>query len=279
MKYPIGSVGHLYSRLKEVKSTDNIDVLFLGSSHAIRGFNTRDIEKGGYKCFNLGCKAGTPLQTLTLLKRYLYQLNPKTVVFEVFPATFEIDGIESSLHLLANDAVDQYAIEMALKYSNPKVYNTLTYGMISDFFKINSSFIEDSIKGNDTYFRGGYVERKGCYWTPRAFGKHKIKLNQNQIVAFEEIIKMLKSKNIKVILVFAPVSPSYYSRYSNVGQFDSIMESYTEYYNFNKIINLNDSIHFYDEHHMNKEGVDLFSPKIIEMLNKEKARTHNILHK
>ncbi|MFQ3676285.1 MAG: hypothetical protein SNJ64_07080 [Endomicrobiia bacterium] len=52
--YKIGAYGHLFSRLKEVKSTNTIDILFLGSSHTYRGFDSRIFKRYGYETFNLG---------------------------------------------------------------------------------------------------------------------------------------------------------------------------------------------------------------------------------
>lgn len=265
LEYPIGSEGHLYSRLKEAKTVNNVDILFLGSSHAIRGFNTRELYEVGYNCFNLGSKAATPLQVLTLLNRYLDQLNPKIVVYEVFPPTFELDGVEASLHLLANDVIDKHSFELAFKQNHLKTYNTLFYGTIKELLNQNNNFKEDSIKGKDQYFKGGYVERED-FWSPKPFKTHQIEINQDQLDRFEAIIKILKSRNIKVVLVFAPISSSMYSSYSNISQFDSLMSSYSNYYNLNEMMNLNDSLHFYDSHHLNKVGVDEFTPKLIEML-------------
>jgi hypothetical protein len=279
MSYPIGSKGNLYTRLNEVKSVKNTDVLFVGSSHAIRSFNTFDIKTMGINCFNLGTKSGTPIQVLTLLKRYLNQLNPEILVFEVYPDTFETDGVEAALHLLANDKIDKYSFEMTFKSKNIKLYNTLVYGIISDILKLNDSHKEDKVRGNDTYFSGGYVERTNSYWTPRKIKSKHIEFKEKQLLAFIEIIELLKSKKIKPLLVFAPVSPSLYESYINIDYFDSVMNSYASYYNFNKTLKLNDSLHFYDNNHMNQRGVDEFTPKIIEILLKEKTRTHNNVYK
>jgi len=78
-----------------------VDILFLGSSHSYRGFNPQYFS--GYKTFNLGSSAQTPIQTNLLLKRYLHQLNPKTIVYEVYPISLSIDGVESSSDIIAND--------------------------------------------------------------------------------------------------------------------------------------------------------------------------------
>ena len=46
--------------------------------------------------------------------------------------------------------------------------------------------------------------------------------------------------------------------------------SSAEYYNFNNIMEVDDSLHFYDAHHLNQDGVELFNEKLIELvLNKQ----------
>jgi hypothetical protein len=39
----------MYSRLSEIKNYKDIDILFLGSSHTYRGFDTRIFLDSGYK--------------------------------------------------------------------------------------------------------------------------------------------------------------------------------------------------------------------------------------
>ena len=90
---------------------------------------------------------------------------------------------------------------------------------------------------------------------------------QNQFNAFEDILAQAKDLNIKVILVQTPIAPSYYNSFLNKSPFNKRMHNYGEYYDFNKTINLNDSIHFYDLNHMNQNGVDLFNPIFIKETN------------
>jgi hypothetical protein len=85
MNYRIGSKGHMYSRIQELRETKNIDILFLGSSHSYRGFDTRIFSGNGYKSFNLGSSSQTHIQSNILLKRYIDQLIPKLVIYEVNP--------------------------------------------------------------------------------------------------------------------------------------------------------------------------------------------------
>ncbi|MFN9798593.1 MAG: hypothetical protein ACK54P_01135, partial [Bacteroidota bacterium] len=39
--------GHSFSRFREADTTKNVDLLFLGSSHAYRGFDTRIFDSAG----------------------------------------------------------------------------------------------------------------------------------------------------------------------------------------------------------------------------------------
>lgn len=263
INYRIGSNGHMYSRAKELKDTKDVDVLILGSSHAYRGFDTRLFKDAGIKVFNLGSSAQTPVQTQVLLKRHLDDLNPKLVIYEVYPGTFVSDGIESSLDLIANTKNDKYAFEMAKKLKSIKTFNTLIYGYYCDVFGRNDSFKETRKKGVDLYVPGGYVERDMAYFKTNKYGERKWNVNDMQLNTFAENIKMLKEKNIRVVLVNAPVTSAYYKSYSNNREIDSIMKSRGEYYDFNKMVTLNDSLHFYDSNHLNKDGVKIFNEKLL----------------
>lgn len=279
VNYRIGSYGHNYSRLSEVKNYRDIDILFLGSSHAYRGFDTRIFLNNGYKTFNLGSSAQTPVQTKVLLKRYLESLNPKLVIYEVYPATFTIDGVESSLDIIANDNIDLHSLNMALQINNIKTYNALIYGFICELLGLNESFSEPIIKGNDKYISGGYVKKKLSFYQPTEFKKNEISMKDYQLESFSEIVQMLKNRNIELVLVYAPIPSVNYKSYSNNNYYDSIMKRYSSYYNFNGLVSLDDSLHFYDSHHLNQNGVGIFNKKLIELLNENKARTNNSRHK
>jgi len=274
ISYKIGAYGHLHSRIKEVKnSVKNVDVLFVGSSHAYRGFDTRNFKN--IKSFNLGSSAQTPVNTQVLLKRYLDRINPKVVIYEVYPGTFVGDGVESSLDIISNDKNDIYSFDMALELNNIKTYSTLIYGAFCDCFGLNTSFKESKIINEDTYISGGYVERKlKFYKSDRIISMNKWSFNKKQLSTFKEIIDMMKERGIKLILVFAPVTDKLYNSYINNSYVDSLMESYQlDYYNFNELITLNDSIDFYDDHQLNQNSVNKFNVKLTEMLFKNNNLT------
>jgi hypothetical protein len=264
--YKIGSWGHMFTRLKELKTVDQPDILFLGSSHAYRGFDTRIFEAEGYRAFNLGSSAQTPLQTLTLIKRYFHTIQPRLIVYEVYPFTFSADGVESSLDIIANDKNDIFSYEMALRINHIKTWNSLLYGSMRDLLHLDESFEEPIQKGEDTYVKGGYVETALHYYEPEDMETSEIRIDQAQLDYFAEVVREIKKREIPLILVYAPIPKVNYSRYTNNSYFDSLMTTYAEYYNFNEIMTVDDSLHFYDSHHLNQIGVERFNNKFIEVL-------------
>lgn len=272
INYPLGAYGHMHSRILEVKKTANIDLLFLGSSHAYRGFDTRIFSHHGLKTFNLGSSAQTPIQSDLLLNRYLDKLNPKTVVYEVYPETFMADGVESSLDVIANDKNDFQSLKMTAEIRNIITFNTFIYACIRDVLNLNESYIEPIVKGSDTYVSGGFVEKKMRYFKPAPLAKKNIRINKNQLRHFSKIVEKLKRKKINLVLVYAPIPRSSYERYSNNAQFDSIMQTFGNYYNFNKLLSLDETFHFYDSNHLNQNGVATFNKNLIEFLLDEKKK-------
>ncbi len=267
LNYERGSYGHLYTRAKEAKQTHDVDILFIGSSRSYRGFDTRLFEQAGYKTFNLGSSIQTPLQTELLLDRYLDQLNPKIVFYEVYPLIFSSDGVESSLDLIANEEIDWDIINMSLRQNNIKVYNTLIYGLIKDALNDRNSYVEPVAKDDDIYIKGGYVGKDRSR-LPNFKTKDytSIQFNKEQLACFERIADKLKKKNISLIAVQAPTVQNVYASYPSNNIFDSTISTHVHYINFNEFMFLEDSTYFYDAYHLNQKGVELFNKRLMDTL-------------
>ncbi|MDR1937116.1 MAG: hypothetical protein LBQ73_01285 [Tannerellaceae bacterium] len=266
LKYQMQADGHTHSRLAEVKTIENVDVLIIGSSHALRGVDTRVFRRHGVKAFNLGTNSQTPIQTKLLLKRYLDRLQPKLVIYDVYPYFFTTDGVESALNIIGCDTNDAHSMEMAQTIRNLKVYHTLFYGVFRDKFHLNDSYREPAVAGDDTYIPGGYVERKMAYYRPETQAKKEYDFKEQQFAVFDEIIRMFNERNIGYILVNAPVTRTLYDSYANWQAYEQMINSRGTYYDFNRLLNLNDSLHFYDDDHLNRDGVEIYSEKLIEIV-------------
>lgn len=268
LMHPLGIYGHLHSRMADVKVKGNVDILFLGSSHAYRGFDTRIFAAGGYTSFNLGSSGQTPLQTRLLLKRYLKQLNPKLIVYEVYPETFTSDGVESSLDLLANEKIGWDTFSMVLKVNNIKTYNTFIYALFRQLTRADIDFKEEEIIRKDTYVRGGgFVEREIEYFKHRSHSPETWELNDQQLDAFEEVVNFISERKIEYLLVQAPITTALYNSHLNNKQINEYFSSHGKYLNFNELsLPLSDSLHFYDTDHLNQNGVVIFNNKFIKLL-------------
>lgn len=246
-------------------NTDRLKILFIGSSHASRGYDVRIFNKKGLKSFNLGSSSQTPIQTEYLLKKYLDTLKPEMVIFDVYPIMFTIDGAESGLDIVVNSEIDTDVLSHMIKLNNIKLYNGFVYRFLSDFLKINNY---RSPQEGFKYIEGGFEEYKGVGYKKDLFLKDKELIwNKNQLISFYNIISLLKNKNIPFYLFESPVSKHLYSSYKNHKDFDSIMnETNSDYFNFNKLIKLEDSIHFVDKDHLNHIGVNIYNQYILDSI-------------
>jgi len=265
----IGGYGHTHARLKEIKTTSNIDVLFLGSSHTYRSFDTRIFDKHEIKSFNLGTNAQKAHQTNILLKRYLKKIKPKVVIYEVYPGNLSGDGVESTINIINNDNIDLNIVKLAFKQNNLKIYNALVFSVYYDVIQKKINYKQPKKSYDDVYINGGFVQKNIKYFKNISHKKSEWIIDRQQLKIFEENIKIIKENNIKLILVQAPITKNFYNSHSNNQYYDSIMNSLGNYYNFNKLMSVNDSLHFYDYHHLNQNGVNIFNEKMIKILGNQ----------
>ncbi len=270
LNYKLAGYGHLYTRLQEVKIYGNVDVLVLGSSHAYRGFDTRIFNSNGLKVFNLGSSSQTPLQTKLLLDRYLNLLNPKLVIYEVYPGSFCADGVESAIDLVTNSEYGFDTFLMTVKLHNIKVFNTFLFAFYRQILDLNAGFIEERLKEKDFYIKGGYVEKQTEYLLRKeTFGINEWKVNPNQFELFKSILETFKARDIKFVLIQAPITKELYNSYTNNHEIDLIFNELGQYYNFNHLMELSSDQYFYDSNHLNQNGVILFNKELINILQKD----------
>jgi len=257
-------------RLHDVKGYEDIDILFLGSSRAFSGFDTRMYERIGYSSFNLGTSSQTPIQTEVLLERYLDVLNPELIIYEVSPSMFSSDGVESSTDIIANGKCDLHAIKMGYNTRHLKVFNTLIFRIYTRIFKKDKMPEPGTLNFDRRYIKGGFLESDQTEYIPLklASSPQVENLNNDQINEFKLILDMISSRKIQLILVQVPFAPSKYESHQAINPvFDYQMEQYGAYYNLNETMHLIDTIHFRDDFHLNMRGVRLLNGNIIDMLN------------
>lgn len=273
LPYKFGGKGFLFTRLQELKNTHDIDILFVGSSLSIRGFDPRIFSKNGYSTFNLGSGGQTPVQSEWLVKKYLAHLNPRLVIIEVNPYTLSRDGVEPALDLISNHPFDLGLVRMVYQTINIKVLNAFLFSFWYELSGAKRNTVEKSTKGEDTYISGGFVEQQLIRFHPNQFKESEKQLLgplPAQEKALQNLVEFVRKNNIPLLLVQPPVSKFFLHQHPGAFESDPFYSALGTYYNFNHYDLLNDTIHFSDSRHLNREGVAIFNEYLINnILSKE----------
>jgi hypothetical protein len=265
------STGFMDLRLLEAEATSEVQLLIVGSSHVYRGIDPRRFEERGISTFNFGSSLQSPIQTEYLLKKYLDQMNPDIVLFEVGYKTFSTNGIEGALDIIINSpALGWDILDMALEVNDISVYNTLAYTLFRK--NILGETRQDYLSKHtdlDVYIPGGFVLRRdSVYIGPESFDRTVKPLQALQQKSFERCLMMLKERNIKTILIQTPILQEYYTSIENIDEFNNYFSKLSgthHYYNFNEDM-YKETRYFYDHHHLNSIGVDRFNNDLIEAI-------------
>ncbi|MBS2212130.1 hypothetical protein KEM09_11990 [Carboxylicivirga mesophila] len=268
IKTNLSNYGYTAKRLSEADTISKVDIIFVGSSHTYRGFDTRLFEIAGYKTFNLGTSNQTHIQTQMLLKQYIRKLNPKLVVYEVYPGTLQNDGVESSLDLIAHRKTSFEMFKMVTQVNHLLTYNSFFYKLLMPSEAKKDNDINISNDSTDHYINGGFVERENTNNTIFNNQPYSFTISKKQLKAFKLNLLFLKQQEIPFLLVMAPVTKTKFNNITNRLEIDSLYTGLGDYINYNySILGLNDTIDFYDAHHLNQSGVIKFNQQLLKDLN------------
>ena len=254
--------GFLNSRIKDIRNYRNVDVLFLGSSHCYRTFDTRFYRSQGISCFNLGSSNQTPVQTYVLLKAYLDSINPRFVVFEVHPDIMKNDGIECAVDLLMNTPMTCEATKMAWRTGNMKVINTWLYSLYNQKVCHRlERFHEEPTMDNAEYIPGGYVEINTKEFERKRYSRHNLFIRPEQMEALKQCLNLLKERDIPYMLVEVQDAYQLRSAFKNHEWFENKMKALGPYRY--KLLPLVDTVHFCNSNHLFKPGIELFNQDFV----------------
>lgn len=261
----MGNTGHVLTRVRESRQYHDIDVLFIGSSHSYRTFDTRYYSAHGIRCFNLGSSSQTPVQSLTLLTDHLGSLRPRCVVFEVHPDIIVLDGVESCIDLLCNTPLTPTACCMALQTGNMKVVNTCLYAFYSQrVLHRLDAYTEDSIISQWAYVPGGYVEVNDTLYHYVDSPEAAIVPNRRQMRALRQCLSLLDRRGIPYLLVEVPDTRQLRASYTNLDEFHRQMSALGPF--VCDTLPLVDTVHFYNPNHLNTDGAAIYNQWFLTVL-------------
>lgn len=271
---------------------ENIDVLFIGSSHCYRSLNPKVIDEIWNKnTFNGGTSSQVLDGSYAILNEVAKDNDLETVYLEMFytqmggdyskrtqlTSTYIIyDYLKPSINkysYILSAAPKEYYIESFVmarrnwKRVFEKGYiNSLIGKKLSDEYR-NFQYIDH---GMEAYLGKGYVANyntlEGSYISEGHFAPTRA-LSEDDIKYIEEIKSLCDEKGIRLVLFSAPMSDF---RLCDAGNYDSYINEINqlasdlniEYFDFNlcksDFLCLTEE-DFYDDQHMNNVGADKFS--------------------
>lgn len=257
-------------RFREVKEFKDIDVLFLGSSHALRSFDPRIFKKSGLTSFNLGTAAQSPLNSYYLLKDYYSPLHPKLIILELYFKVFQSPfDLESFYDLIPTVPLSKNILAMALATHSFEAANSFFAEFFIRMHHPLSRRVQE-ISPSLVYVTGGYVEGKNSNTGKIYPDAYPGNLPRRQIDYLKKIIRFAQKNHTQIILVTQPLPKEYLSgvpRYHEIsGQFKKVADSLgVKYYDFNDLISL-ESDDFSDSNHLDQKGVQKFNALLLKIL-------------
>lgn len=280
--------------LHEMYEQDNIDILFLGSSHSYRSIDTSVLDNAwGANTFNAGTSSQQPVASYYLLKEIGRENQLSHVYMEVY-----YDLMWSN-----EDYRSPTAAYIISDYMKPSVnrfqflWNTggrdyLAHGLILGRRNwenlLDFSYIRENLQkkntdayrnyqylsfDNENYAGKGFVYseeqvQSGTFAAKEPFSPiSACAISEENQIYLNKIISYCQEHSIELVFYSAPV-PNF--RLAGCGNYDSYieqMELFLEgknvpYYDFNLCrhdsLPLND-LYYKDNHHLNGEGARLFS--------------------
>jgi hypothetical protein len=253
--------GPVFQKFTAWNASKHYDVLVLGSSHAYRGYDPALFAQVGYTCVNLGSSAQSVANSYHLLRAYAQASKVGLVLLDVYDVTLEVEDLESTSDLVANVGDHATAARLALGLGEPRALNLFALRLWEQHTPpyYRDSTCEDS----------GYCHRADSVSGPVNYNHRPFDPRQEQVDALRACARLCQERGIPLVMVTHPY-PKSASRPRHAACnaiVAPIARSFgVPYLDHAFDHDLHDQHHFYDHNHMNRAGVGLFNPKLIQEL-------------
>lgn len=277
---------------------ENIDILFVGSSHCYRSFVPEITDKilGG-NTFNAGSSSQGLDGSLALIKEAVKNNQLKQVYLEVYYMIAMYTDYEERTDMTSTYIISDYMrpslnkLKYLLQASTKEHYiNSFIPArrhweklFDADYIKsvvqrkntaVYREYRYDYVTTENEYYVGkGYVasnisEAQGAYWAEEDFAPIKEEdISSDWKKSLQEIIAFCKQKNIELTLISSPMPDFRLISVENYDKYIEYIQKVTEgtgvkYYDFNLCREnwfSGEEELFLDTDHLNKRGAELFS--------------------
>lgn len=257
------------TKMKEAETYGPVDILFVGPSTTDYALDVEQLTAAGFRIFNWATQAQSPVQTHYVLKRYLPILKPKLVIYDIAPFTtgdWMLRG-DATLNLLLHLYPDWALLKMALQERYVLGLNTWLFYRFSPHGKAldrdarNYPFPLRYVPGGGQRIP---IHHFAVPATPHPPDGNFFDPLQKQ--KFIKNVEMLKEQDIPFVFITVPTTTYHYREVLRQADFEAVLRSFGEYYNFNEIMELDDTFHFADQMHLNTIGSEVFTRTLMDVL-------------
>ena len=272
------------------RQRQNIDLLFMGSSHSYYHFNPFFFEKQlDVTAFNLGSSGQNPTSTYFLLQEaFNHGHKPKVIVLET--AWRPLTGNDTDFYSASRvfHAMRWSANKIGLfwhSFSFPSSLRLFSHTFryrrnFSHFFLPSENTRKEKYRLNLTYIGKGFVTSPNKITSENLidheFKDQKIEFNQYRISYLKKTIRLALENHTCVLGVISPLPPTVFADIPNYRYIHQTIASIYESYGI-KLLDLNiinqhtpivEDIDFIDSHHLNSNGASKLDSYLAEYLQK-----------
>lgn len=256
--------GNSYHKFRDFDDSRSYDILFIGSSHAYRGYDMSVFKEAGLEVFNLGSSAQTPMNSRWILNDLIDEGTTRMVVMDVFNGALETDGLECTADLTQNYPSFAPVFRMVRDLKDPRGLNMLLLRLLRS--------------GSDPMYTEECNGVNGSCLIPDSLGTtsypvdRPLELNQMQLNALKQTVQEMVQKGVDVLWVDHPVPPD--SDIKRQRRYATIIDSLSREWgvpllDMSMESGFDSEDHFYDHTHLNKAGATLFSKKLISRMRED----------
>lgn len=272
-----------------------LDALILGSSHAFRSYHPATLEQEGSlenSAFNFGSSAQSPVTAYFVLEEVLQRHEPKLVILDLYVMTLtgdsQLNNARINYRPMQAGTVKKTFLREGFSFKEQIKLLLFPSYVYRDHFKhkIKKLFGRKYLPfGKGRYDTQGFafntdtLDLKKLQYDNQfsRFDIHADQMTERNLLYAKKIIERCKEANIPILLMSAPmpkVSVDFIKEYPQIsGQFKAFAEANkVPFYDFNtdRVEELKDEFHYYDDDHLNLSGAKIFSKSVGELIREIK---------
>jgi hypothetical protein len=206
--------GTQLSRLNEIfMGTTHYDVLFVGSSRTHTSIHPAIVDSiTNRSSFNAGVEGGNLLEFLLTFKGYLvHHPPPRLLVLTIDVNSFNLDrkffNYSEYYNVLENSIVDSFLSANGYSTFVPKhfpPYRLINFDEITKRNVFRGFRGAQELEKDQVSYKGFLSNHYGCVDSAATYPVQTVKINDDAVKYFTEIIDECRTRNIEVMLTYAP---------------------------------------------------------------------------